>query len=97
MTSADHLPGYEITAVLGIAEGISEKSFPIIEISNIGFSKGGGLQELIEDAKNALAHAAGELGADAIISVRYQIMGRQVEKSALAYGTAVKCKRLEAN
>ena len=95
MTCANSLPGYEITAVLGVAEGIIEKSFPILEIGNVGLARGGGLQELLEDAKSALARVAGEMGADAIIGLRYQIMGRQVEKSALAYGTAVKCKKTE--
>ena len=95
MTCADSLPGFEITAVVGVVEGISEKSFPILDIGNVGIARGGGLQELIEDAKNLLAQAAGELGADAIVGFRYQIMGRHVEKSALAYGTAVKCKRIE--
>jgi len=93
ITNSDTLPGLEITEVLGVVEGIAERSFPILKIGGVGLSKGGGLDELISEAKKELARAAVDKGADAVIGLRYQIMGRDVEKSALAYGTAVKCRR----
>ncbi len=94
ITSSETLPGFEVIEVLGIVEGVCEKSFPILKLGGVGLHDGGGLDELISEAKKNLARAAVEKGADAVIGLRYQIMGRDVEKSAFAYGTAVKCQRL---
>ena len=96
ITCADSLAGFEITSVLGVAEGVVEKSFPALGIEQVGLYTGGGLDEMVEEAKRALARVARDMGADAIIGLRYQIMGRNVEKSALAYGTAVKCRKIES-
>jgi uncharacterized protein YbjQ (UPF0145 family) len=93
ITSSEAPPGFEITEVLGVVEGFCEKTFPILKIGSVGFHKGGHLDELISEAKKDMARAAVDKSADAVIGLRYQIMGRDVGKSALAYGTAVKCRR----
>jgi uncharacterized protein YbjQ (UPF0145 family) len=95
VTTAESLPGFEILSVLGIVEGVFEDSFSAVGIGGIGFEKGGEMDRLLNAAKEKLSLAAASIGANAIIGFRYEIMGRHVEKSALAYGTAVKCRRLE--
>lgn len=97
ISTGDSMPGYEIEASLGIVEGLSERSFPAVGIGGVGVFKGGDLDKLFEEAKRQAAHQAGQLGANAIIAFRYAVMGREVEKSVLAYGTAVKCRRRQTS
>ena len=97
------LPGFRVVRGLGIVRGIVVRSRSVF--GNIGAS----LQTLIggditlfsnlcektrEEAFNRMMRHAAELGADAILGVRYdatEIMGGVTE--VLCYGTAVKVER----
>ena len=99
ITTALELPGVKIIKNLGLVKGIVVRSRSIIG------SIGGSLQTLLggnislftelcertrEDAYNLMIKHAQELGANAIISVRYdatELMGGVTE--VLCYGTAV--------
>jgi uncharacterized protein YbjQ (UPF0145 family) len=99
MTTAQELPGYRVTKNLGVVRGIIVRSRSIV--GNIGASLqtlfGGNItiySELCEkaraDAHNLMVEHAGQLGANAIIGVRYdanEIADGVTE--VLAYGTAV--------
>ncbi|HTL17578.1 MAG TPA: YbjQ family protein [Patescibacteria group bacterium] len=98
-TTAFELPGYQVTKCFGVVRGIIVRSRSIV--GNIG----AGLQSLFggnislytsmcerarEDAFNEMISHAGQLGANAVIGVRYDA----TEISAgitevLCYGTAV--------
>ena len=99
ITTAQELPGYRITRNLGVVRGIIVRSRSIV--GNIGASLqtlfGGNITiytELCEkardDAHRLMVDHAGQLGANAIIGVRYdatEIADGVAE--VLAYGTAV--------
>ena len=51
---------------------------------------------MVEAAKAKLSRGAAECGANAIVSMRYEIIGRELEKSVRAYGAAVKCRAVES-
>ena len=99
ITTAQELPGYRITRNLGVVRGIIVRSRSIV--GNIGASLqtlfGGNITiytELCErardDAHRLMIDHAGQLGANAIIGVRYdatEISDGVTE--VLAYGTAV--------
>jgi uncharacterized protein YbjQ (UPF0145 family) len=99
MTTAFELPGYKIIENRGMAKGI------IVRSRSIFGTIGGGLQTLVggnitlftslaEKARNhayeLMAEHAGEMGANAVIGVRYDAteMGGGITE-VLAYGTAV--------
>lgn len=103
VTTAFEMPGYRITQNLGVAKGIIVRSRSIIG------SIGGGIQTLFggnitlftalaEKSRNhayeLLAEHAAEMGANAIIGMRYDAteMGAGVTE-VLAYGTAVVVER----
>lgn len=94
ISASSSLPGYEITKCLGVVQGIAEGSFPILSLENMSFEKGGGLDDLVEKAKSEVSKAAGMRGADAIVDLRFEIIGRHTEKGVLAYGTAVACRKI---
>ena len=99
VTTALELPGVKIIKNLGVVKGI------IVRSRSIFGSIGGSLQTLVggnislftqlcestrEDAYNLMIKHAEELGANAIISVRYdatEVMSGVTE--VLCYGTAV--------
>jgi uncharacterized protein YbjQ (UPF0145 family) len=99
ITTAQELPGYRMTRNLGVVRGIIVRSRSIV--GNIGASLqtlfGGNITiytELCEkardDAHRLMVEHAGQLGANAIIGVRYdatEIASGVAE--VLAYGTAV--------
>ncbi len=99
ITTAQEIPGYRVTKNLGVVRGIIVRSRSIV--GNIGASLqtlfGGNITiytELCEkardDAHRAMVDHAGQLGANAIIGVRYdatEIADGVAE--VLAYGTAV--------
>jgi uncharacterized protein YbjQ (UPF0145 family) len=97
ITATDNLIGFDITSIMGPVEGVVEKSFTAISVGSIGMVDGGGLEEMLFDAKQKLAHAASELGANAVVVFRYTVIGRNLEKSVIAYGTAVKCQKNQAH
>lgn len=98
-TTAFELPGYRVVKCLGVVRGIIVRSRSIL--GNIG----AGLQTLIggnislytrlcerarEDAFQQMLSHAGELGANAVIGVRYDAteIGTGITE-VLCYGTAV--------
>ncbi len=99
ITTAQDLPGYRVTRNLGVVRGIIVRSRSIV--GNIGASLqtlfGGNITiytELCEkardDAHRSMVEHAHQLGANAIIGVRYdatEITDGVTE--VLAYGTAV--------
>lgn len=100
VATTNDLPGYRIVAHLGLVRGVTVRSRSVI--GNIGGSIqsifGGKLSIYVDLAEAArkeaydllVAHAA-ELGANAVIAMRYdanEIMEGITE--VLAYGTAVK-------
>ena len=105
LVNIDYLPGEEITEVLGIVKG------QIVQSKNIGkdFMTGmktivggeiGSYTEMICQARSMatkrMVDEATNLGADAIINIRYgssQVMNGAAE--IIAYGTAVKTKKLK--
>lgn len=100
VTTANELPGHRVAANLGVVRGITVRSRSIV--GNIGAALqtlvGGNIslfQELCERARAdafdlLLAHAA-ELGANAIVAMRYDANEiAQGVTEVLAYGTAVR-------
>ena len=99
VTTAFTFDGYRITKNLGIVRGITVRSRSIIGNIGAGIQTifGGNislLQELCErtraDAFNIMVQHARELGANAVIGMRYdanEVMSGVTE--VLAYGTAV--------
>jgi len=100
ITTADTLEGYRITRQLGVVRGLTVRSRSII--GNVGGAIqslfGGNLSIYVELAETARREAydllvkhAGEVGANAIVAMRYdanEIMDGITE--VLAYGTAVR-------
>ncbi len=104
VTTAFDLPGYKITSTLGVTRGI------IVRSRSIFGSIGGSLQTLFggnitlftslcertrSDAYERMVAHAEELGADAVIGVRYdatEVMQGVTE--VLCYGTAVRLEKL---
>ncbi|HTA42343.1 MAG TPA: YbjQ family protein [Bryobacteraceae bacterium] len=102
-TTAFDLAGYQVTRSLGLVRGIVVRSRSVLG------TLGASLQTLVggditlytdmcektrEDAFDRMLQHAAELGADAIIGVRYdatEIMQGVTE--VLCYGTAVKVQR----
>lgn len=104
VATTNDLPGYRIVSHVGLVRGITVRSRSVV--GNIGGSIqsifGGNLSiytSLAETARkeayDLLVQHAQELGADAVIAMRYdanEIMEGITE--VLAYGTAVKVERL---
>jgi uncharacterized protein YbjQ (UPF0145 family) len=105
VTTAFELPGQRVTANLGIVRGIVVRSRSLVG------SIGAALQTLFggnitlytqlcerarDDAYQLMLRHAREMGADAIIGVRYDAteIGPGITE-VLAYGTAVKIDALE--
>ena len=103
VTTALELPGWRIVRNVGVARGIVVRSRSIV--GNIG----AGLQSLFggnislytslcertrEDAFNQMISHAGELGANAVVGVRYDAteIGAGITE-VLCYGTAVYVER----
>ncbi len=103
ITTAFTLDGYRIARTLGVVRGITVRSRSLIGNIGAGFQIlfGGNislLQELCERAREEafgiMVQHAEQLGANAIIGVRYdanEIMSGVAE--VLAYGTAVVVER----
>lgn len=104
ITTGLEIPGYKITKNLGIARGIIVRSRSIIG------SIGAGLQSLVggditlftqlceqsrKDAYEHMCEHANEMGANAIIAMRYDAndMGGGITE-VLAYGTAVQVEKI---
>ena len=104
LTNTDSIPGYEIVEALDIARG------SVVRARNIGRDFFAGLKNIVggeiheytklmadarEDALDRMIADATELGADAVINVRFMTsMVMQGCSEILAYGTAVKVRKL---
>jgi len=105
LVNIDYVPGYEIVEALGIVKG------QIVQSKNIGRDFMAGMKTIVggeivgytdmirvarQMATKRMVDDATNLGADAIINIRYgssAVMNGAAE--IIAYGTAVKLKKLE--
>jgi uncharacterized protein YbjQ (UPF0145 family) len=103
VTTGNEVGGHTITSYLGIVRGI------VVRSPNIGQSFLGGLKQIVggniesfatvceaarEEAFERMARHAEEMGADAVIAMRYDATEfAQGVTEVLAYGTAVKLSR----
>jgi uncharacterized protein YbjQ (UPF0145 family) len=104
VATTNDLPGYRVTAVIGMVRGITVRSRSVV--GNLGGAIqsifGGNLSIYTELAEHAREEAyqlmvdhARAAGADAVLAMRYdanEIMDGITE--VLAYGTAVKVERV---
>ncbi|MBU1103004.1 MAG: YbjQ family protein [Nanoarchaeota archaeon] len=102
ITTTDAMPGKKVTEILGVVKGNT------VRAKNIGRDIAAGLKNIVggeiksythlltqarEEAYNRMVNAAIELGADAVVNMRFMtsmVMAGSAE--ILAYGTAVKLK-----
>src|SRR5437879_7929711 len=104
VATTNDMPGYRVTAVIGMVRGITVRSRSVVGNLAGGIQSifGGNLSIYTELAEHARQEAldlmvdhASRAGADAVIAMRYdanEIMEGITE--VLAYGTAVKVERL---
>jgi uncharacterized protein YbjQ (UPF0145 family) len=100
LTTTAEVPGHEIEEILGVVFGNTVRTKNIGKDITAGLKSlvGGELQEytsMLTDARteayNRMVNAARELGADAVVNIRFttsQTMSTAAE--LLAYGTAVR-------
>jgi uncharacterized protein YbjQ (UPF0145 family) len=99
VTTALELPGYKIIKNMGVTRGIIVRSRSLIGTFGAGVQTlfGGNIslftelcEETRRDAFELMLQHAGELGANAVVSVRYDTTElMQGVTEVLAYGTAV--------
>lgn len=104
VTTANDLQGFEITAYLGVVRGIVVRAQTISQGCRGGFASifGGNIKAFEEVCEKARSEAfdrmlrhADELGADAVVAMRYDATEfAQGVSEVLAYGTAVKVRRV---
>ena len=103
ITTTEGVPGYKVAQVLGVVKGNT------VRARNIGRDIGAGLKNLVggeiktytdmvsnarDEAFNRMVNQAIEMGANAVINVRFMTsMIMQGASEMLAYGTAVKLKK----
>ncbi len=106
VVTTNDLPGFRIVKVLGLARGLSVRSRSVV--GNLGASlqmlRGGNISiytKLAETARqeafDLLAAQAAEMGANAIVAMRYdanEIASAVTE--VLAYGTAVVAEQVRS-
>ena len=100
ITSTSEVPGKKITKILGIAKGSTVRSKHIGRDIAAGFkSMVGGelkgytemLSESREESYNRMVNNAMDLGADAVVNMRFVTSSVSPQAAELlAYGTAVK-------
>ena len=99
VTTTNDVPGYRVVKALGVVRGIVVRTPTIGQAFAGGLRSlgGGNIREYVEVCEDARQHAyellvehAEEIGANAIIGVRYDAteLGENMTK-VLAYGTAV--------
>tara|TARA_Y100000310_G_C20391059_1_gene672791 strand:+ start:219 stop:542 length:324 start_codon:yes stop_codon:yes gene_type:complete len=102
VTTGNEVPGKKMGKVLGVVKGST------VRARNIGRDIGAGIKNFVggeiktytemtrnsrDEAYNRMVNQANELGADAVIGVRFMTsMVMQGASEMLAYGTAVKLK-----
>jgi uncharacterized protein YbjQ (UPF0145 family) len=103
ITTGNDVAGHRITDYLGVVRGIVVRAASIGQ-GIVGAFKslgGGNIQEYVDvceaarhDAYLQMLHHAGEMGADAVIGMRYDATEfMQGATEVLAYGTAVRLTR----
>ena len=101
-TTGFEVPGREISEILGVAQGNT------VRARNVGRDIAAGLKNMVggeigtytdmisharDEAYNRMVNDATEMGADAVIGVRFTTSAiTQGASELLAYGTAVKLK-----
>jgi uncharacterized protein YbjQ (UPF0145 family) len=103
LTNTETLPGYRITAHLGLVQGNTIRAKHIgrdimAGLKNIVGGEIKGYTELLTEARREaterMVRQARELGADAVVNVRYATSSvMQGAAELFAYGTAVKVER----
>jgi len=102
ITTASEVPGKKVVKILGVVKGNT------VRARNIGRDIGAGFKNIVggeiktytemigqsrEEAFNRMVNQANDLGADAVIGMRFMTsMIMQGASEMLAYGTAVKLK-----
>jgi uncharacterized protein YbjQ (UPF0145 family) len=102
VTTTEEIPGKKISEILGVVRGST------VRARNIGRDIGAGFKNLIggeiktytemsshsrDESFNRMVNAAIDLGADAVVGVRFMTsMIMQGASEMLAFGTAVKLK-----
>ena len=102
ISTTDHVPGRDISEILGVARGST------VRARNIGRDIFAGLKNIVggeideytklqaqsrEEALQRMIQDAEKMGADAILNIRFTTsMIMQGASEILAYGTAVKLK-----
>lgn len=102
LSTTENIPGKQVKEILGLVKGNTVRS------RNIGRDIGAGLKSLVggevktytemtthsrEEALNRMINEAVDLGADAVIGIKFTTsMIMQGASEMLAYGTAVKLK-----
>jgi len=101
VTTGNDVSGHEITEYLGVVRGIVVRTPTILQGLAGGVQQllGGNIEAFAEVCETAREHAfeqmvdhASQLGADAVIAMRYDAtdIGRGNATEVLAYGTAVR-------
>ena len=104
LTNTDSVPGYKIDKILGIVIGNTVRAKHIGKDIMAGLKTivGGEIKqytEMLTDARkesiNRMINNAKEMGADAIINVRFMTSSTMAGAAELlAYGTAVKLRKM---
>ncbi|MEN3042173.1 MAG: YbjQ family protein [Fervidobacterium sp.] len=105
VVTIDYVPGYEITETIGIVAGSIVNSKHLGKDIAAAFKTiaGGEIKsytELLTESRNIalrrMINEAEKLGADAVVGVRFGSASvMQSAAEILAYGTAVKLKKIE--
>ena len=105
VSTAGYVPGYEMTEILGIVMGNTVRAKHIgrdiaASLKTLVGGEIAGYTEMLTEARNIayerMIKNAEELGADAIIGMRFSTSSvMQGAAEMLAYGTAVKLKKIE--
>ncbi len=105
VTTTEAIPGYEVTEILGLVRGNTVRARHLGRdiVAGLRGVVGGEIKEYTEmlskareEALQRMISQAEELGADAVVGVRFttsQTMAGAAE--ILAYGTAVKVRRIQ--
>jgi uncharacterized protein YbjQ (UPF0145 family) len=100
VTTGNDIAGYKVTEYLGVVRGIIVRSTGIARglVGGLKSIAGGNIREYAtvcegarQDAYNLMLRHAEEMGADAVLAMRYDATEfMQGSTEVLAYGTAVK-------
>jgi uncharacterized protein YbjQ (UPF0145 family) len=105
ITTANDLPGYEITETLGEVFGLTVRSRNVGSQIGAGFKSlvGGelkGMTKMLSEsrlhAQDRLVEAAQAKGADAVLAMRFDASEFQAGQEICAYGTAVKTRPVDS-